>query len=132
MDFESALASRAPGSGLTQGLRNDVAGADYQYERGRTTWFAPQAGESQRQDPIMLGDRVLKGETVAVRENYYRGVFGTVKKKSRNRDLPLPVAVLRVLKQVMDESEFKGPDDLVFATESGTPLDEKNLMRPDH
>src|SRR3981081_2350726 len=48
--------------------------------------------------PIMVGERVLKGETVAVRENYYRGVFGTVKKKSRNRDLPLPEAVLPILK----------------------------------
>jgi hypothetical protein len=28
-------------------------------------------------EPIMLGERVLKGETVAVRENYYRGAFGT-------------------------------------------------------
>jgi integrase len=43
--------------------------------------------------------------------------------------LPLPDGVLQVLKQVMDESEFKGPDDLIFATEKGTPPDEKNLMR---
>src|SRR5258706_9759498 len=77
----------------------------------------------------MLGDRLLKGKRVAVSENCYRGVFGTVKKKSRNRDLPLPEAVLQILQQVMDESEFKGPEDLVFATETGTPLDEKNLMR---
>jgi integrase len=82
-----------------------------------------------RSEPVMVGDRVLKGQTVAVRENYYRGEFGTVKKKARNRDLPLPVAVLQVLKQVMDESQFKGPDDLVFTTDNGTPLDEKNLMR---
>ena len=71
---------------------------------------------------------VFYGETLAVRENYYRGVFGTVKQKARNRDLPLPKVVLPVLRQLMEESKFQGPDDLVFATEKGTPLDEKNLM----
>lgn len=80
-------------------------------------------------DPIMLGDRSLNGESVAVRENFYRGVFGTVKQKSRNRDLPLPKVVLPVLQELMDGSKFKGPDDLVFCTDKGTPLDEKNLMR---
>jgi hypothetical protein len=45
-------------------------------------------------EPIMLGDRILEGKSLAVRENFYRGVFGTVKKKSRNRDLPLPKVVL--------------------------------------
>lgn len=80
-------------------------------------------------EPIVLGDRILKGESLAVRENCYRGVFGTVKMKSRNRDLPLPKVVLPVLRELMDRSKFKGPDDLVFCTEKGTPLDEKNLMR---
>ena len=80
-------------------------------------------------DPIMLGDRSLNGESIAVRENYYRGVFGTVKMKSRNRDLPIPKVVLPVLQELMDGSKFNGPDDLVFCTDKGTPLDEKNLMR---
>lgn len=79
--------------------------------------------------PVMLDSRKLDGETVAVRENYYRGVFGTVKKKARNRDLPLPQGVVAVLKKIMAESHFTGPDDLVFATEHGTTLDERNLMR---
>jgi integrase len=78
---------------------------------------------------IMLGDRSLSGESIAVRENFYRGVFGTVKQKSRNRDLPISRGALPVLKEVMAGSNFKGPDDLVFGTEKGTPLDEKNLMR---
>jgi integrase len=78
---------------------------------------------------IMLGDRLVDGESIAVRENYYRGVFGTVKQKSRNRDLPIPQVVLPVLRQLIDESRFKEPEGLVFATEKGTPLDEKNLMR---
>jgi integrase len=80
-------------------------------------------------DPIMLGDRSLARESIAVRENFYRGVFGTVKQKSRNRDLPLPRVVLPVLQHLMEESPFNDPESLVFATEKGTPLDEKNLMR---
>jgi integrase len=75
----------------------------------------------------MLGDRSLDGRSIAVRENFYRGVFGTVKKKSRKRDLPIPKAVLPVLQELMDCSKFKG-SDLVFCTDKGTPLDEKNLM----
>ena len=65
-------------------------------------------------DSIVLGDRALSGESIAVRENYYRGVFGTVKQKSRNRDLPIPRVVLPVLRRLMDESSFKEPDNLVF------------------
>ena len=80
------------------------------------------------QDPIMLGDRSLDGRSIAVRENFYRGVFGTVKKKSRKRDLPIPKAVLPVLQELMDGTKFKGSDDLLFCTDKGTPLDEKNLM----
>jgi integrase len=80
-------------------------------------------------EPIMLGDRSLNGESIAVRENFYRGVFGTVKQKSRNRDLPIPNVVLPVLKELMDGSKFDGPESLVFGTDKGTPMDEKNLMR---
>jgi integrase len=79
-------------------------------------------------DAVMLGDRSLDGRSIAVRENFYRRVFGTVKKKSRKRDLPIPRAVLPVLQKLMGGSKFKGPDDLVFCTDKGTPLDEKNLM----
>lgn len=81
------------------------------------------------ENPIMLGDRSLDGGSIAVRENFYRGVFGTVKKKARNRDLPIPAIVLPVLRKLMEESPFTEPDSLVFATDKGTPLDEKNLMR---
>ncbi len=79
-------------------------------------------------EPRMLGDRLLEGESIAVRENFYRGVFGTVKKKARNRDLPIPKPVLSVLARLMEDSAFKGPEELVFGTDKGTPLDEKNLM----
>lgn len=80
-------------------------------------------------DSVMLNGRSLGGEMIAVRENFYRGKFGTVKAKARLRDLPIPQALLPVLNEVMNGSAFKGPDDLVFGTEKGTPLDEKNLMR---
>jgi integrase len=59
------------------------------------------------QDPIMLGDRSLDGRSIAVRENFYRGVFGTVKKKSRKRDLPIPKAVLPVLQELMDSTKVQ-------------------------
>ena len=80
------------------------------------------------EEPIMVGTDILRGESLAVRENCYRGVFGSVKAKSRSRILPLPKVVIPVLRKLMDASKFKGSDDLLFCTRNGTPLDEKNLM----
>lgn len=80
-------------------------------------------------DAVMLDGRSFDGEMIAVRENFYRGKFGTVKAKARKRDLPIPQSILPVLAQIMNNSLFSGPDDLVFSTDKGTPLDEKNLMR---
>lgn len=79
--------------------------------------------------PITVDGRLVDGPSVSVRENCYRGVFGTVKAKSRVRDVPISTPVVEALQRAFADSAFSGPDDLVFCTEKGTPLDEKNLMR---
>lgn len=66
--------------------------------------------------------------SLAVRENYYRGKFGSVKAKSRRRNVPLSKPVIAALEAIRAESTFTGPDDLVFATRNGTPLSERNLL----
>ena len=80
------------------------------------------------QPQVTSGD-VLQPYTLAVRENYYRGKFGSVKVKSRRRDVPLGNSVVIALLQLQARSKFIGPDDLVFASRKGTPLNENNLMR---
>lgn len=77
---------------------------------------------------IVCGE-ILQPYTVAVRENYYRGKFGSVKAKSRRRDVPLGNSVVAALLSIRGRPRFTGPDDLVFASRNGTPLNERNLLR---
>jgi integrase len=71
----------------------------------------------------------LPGRTLGVRQNFYRGEFGSVKAKSRKRNVPLPPGVVAALQAMKAAPENNKPEDLVFCTSSGTPLDEKNTMR---
>jgi len=79
----------------------------------------------------VIGGEVLEPWSLAVRENYYRGKFGSVKARSRRRNLPLSRSVADALLAIRAESKFTGPDDLVFASRNGTPLNERNLLRRD-
>ena len=79
-------------------------------------------------EPAIVGGEILQPRTLAVRENYYRGQFGTVKAKARRRSVPLGTSVVRALAELRARSSFIGPDDLIFASREGTPLDERNLL----
>jgi integrase len=78
---------------------------------------------------VIFGDEVLLPYSLAVRENYYRGQFGSVKAKSRRRNVPLSEITVNALLAIRSESRFAGHDDLVFASRNGTPLNERNLLR---
>jgi len=80
-------------------------------------------------DAVVVGSEVLPPSALTVRENYYRGKFGTVKAKSRRRTVPLSATVIAALASLRAKSKFIGPDDLVFASGKGTPLNENNLLR---
>jgi integrase len=81
------------------------------------------------EQPEIVTREVLQPFSLAVRENYYRGRFGSVKAKSRRRDVPLSNTVILALLQLRKGSRFAQPEDLVFASRNGTPLNENNLMR---
>jgi integrase len=76
----------------------------------------------------VIGGEVLEPCSMAVRENYYRGTFGSVKAKSRRRNLPLSRSVVEALLALRSRSKLTGPEDLVFASRKGTPLNESNLL----
>ncbi len=78
---------------------------------------------------VVAAGAILQARTLAVQENYYRGKFGSVKAKSRRRDVPLSSSVVAALAALHARSRFVGPDDLVFVSRKGTPLNENNLMR---
>jgi site-specific recombinase XerC len=80
-------------------------------------------------ETVIFGDEMLPPYSLAVRENYYRGQFGSVKAKSRRRNVPLSEIAVNALLAIRTESKFVGQDDLVFASRNGTPLNERNLLR---
>jgi integrase len=71
----------------------------------------------------------LPGKTLGVRQNFYRSKFGSVKAKTRRRNVTLPPGVVAALRALKSASAFNQPDDLVFCSSSGTPLDEANLKK---
>jgi integrase len=62
-----------------------------------------------------------------VREDFYRGQWGTVKTKSRRRTLAIPDVLIDELIRLREGSAFNKPDDVVFASSHGTPLDAHNI-----
>ena len=67
--------------------------------------------------------------TIAVRRQWYRGEYGSVKARSRRRNIPIPVALRDVLIQMRQRKSWTGLEDPVFAARTGRPLDEHNIAR---
>src|SRR5258707_14482477 len=65
--------------------------------------------------------------TIAVRAQWYRGEYGSVKAKSRRRNIPIPWALRSVLATIKEQSQFTGVDDPVFVARNGRPIDEHNI-----
>ncbi len=77
-------------------------------------------------DWVIVDGEAIQPFTVAVREHYYRGDWGTLKSGSRRRDLPLPKMLVSMLAGVKERSAWNGPEDPVFAGKTGKPIDETN------
>ena len=67
--------------------------------------------------------------TIAVRAQWYRGEYGTVKAKSRRRNIPIPAILTEVLRGLKARAVFTEPEDPVFAARTGRPVDEHNVAR---
>jgi len=65
--------------------------------------------------------------TIAVRQQWYGGEFGSVNKKSRNRNLPIPEPLIPVLLGLSQRAKFTGPEDFVLVSQAGAPINEKNI-----
>jgi integrase len=65
--------------------------------------------------------------TLEVAENYSSGEFGPPKTKSSRRVIPISSALSGVLESLRAGANSATPDDLVFQTAKGTPLNSKNL-----
>ena len=78
---------------------------------------------------ITVDGESLPPLTIAVRKQWYRGEYGTMKAKSRRRNLPIGEILRGVLAKMKERAKFTGPDDAVFAARTGKPVDEHNIAR---
>jgi integrase len=69
----------------------------------------------------------LRHATLEVAENYSLGNFVTPKTKSSRRVIPISTALRRVLEDQRGRVNPANPEELVFQTPQGTPLNDKNL-----
>jgi integrase len=91
--------------------------------------------------PIVCGPDLVEPRTAAIREtwvkvygkhlgaNTARGQYQDVKNvKNGPRDVPLLSLVVDALRKIRAESVFTGPDDPVFASSTGKPIDANNEL----
>jgi len=69
---------------------------------------------------------LLRG-TIEVAESYSDGEFSSPKTRSSNRVIPISDFLRGLLESHRAGTQSIAPDDLVFCTPSGTPLNQKNL-----
>ena len=71
----------------------------------------------------------LPAYSLAVRQNYFAGEYGSVKSESRERIVPLPMFVVAALQEIKAASKFTGPGDPVFSNRAGRPHTIANLNK---
>ena len=80
-------------------------------------------------DPVLSEGEIIPPFSVAVRENFYQGTFGSPKTINRRRCVALPMAAVKELDTLRRSTPFPGDGDIVFATRKGTPKHASNLRR---
>jgi len=79
--------------------------------------------------PRTVEGEILPAHSIAVRENCYRGEFGTVKSWRRRRNVPLTAGLVEMLAAWRAAARRPSDEELVFAGRTGRPLNECNLAR---
>jgi integrase len=77
-------------------------------------------------DWTAVDGEALSPWSLAIRRQWYRGAYGPLKAKSRERNLQIPTPLRAVLLAMSRRNDWAGPDDPVLASREGTPLDEHN------
>ena len=76
---------------------------------------------------LHTGGELLPPRTVAIRKQWYRDKLESLK-DSRIRNLPIPEALLPILVKLRSRADFTGPDDFVFVSRQGTPVNQNNIV----
>lgn len=80
-------------------------------------------------EPIITDAELLPPFRAAVREQWYLGEWGSVKAKSRRRNVPLPRWVVEQFIELRRRDQWVGPKDPVFAGATGKPLCENAILQ---
>ncbi|HTA41271.1 MAG TPA: tyrosine-type recombinase/integrase [Bryobacteraceae bacterium] len=80
-------------------------------------------------EPIIMDDELLPPFMAGVREQWYKGEWGSVKAKARRRYVPLPQWAVAELRELRQRDNWVGPEDPVFAGDSGKPLCENAIVQ---
>jgi site-specific recombinase XerC len=90
---------------------------------GLTLWWCNLTDRVQ-----ILDGEVLAPYSVGVRENWYEGERCSLKTGKRQRNLPIPRDLAEELAAyVAARGKFQGPDDPLFCSRAGTPVDQHNI-----
>jgi integrase len=79
--------------------------------------------------PIIMDDELLPPYMAGVREQWYKGQWGSVKARARRRYIVLPQWAVEELRVLQRRDKWAGPEDPVFAGGSGKPLCENAIKQ---
>jgi integrase len=80
-------------------------------------------------ESIIMDDELLPPFIAGVREQWYKGEWGSVKAKARRRNVLLPEWAVEELQQLQQRKSWVGPEDPVFAGMGGNPLCENAIVQ---
>jgi integrase len=80
-------------------------------------------------EPIIMNDELLPPFMAGIREQWYKGAWGSVKAKARRRYVPLPKWAVEELQQLRCRQDWVGSEDPVFAGLSGKPPSENAIIQ---
>ncbi len=80
-------------------------------------------------ESIIMDDELLPPFMAGVREQWYKGEWGSVKAKARRRIVLLPQWVVGELQNLRQRKNWVSPEDPVFAGDCGKPLCENAIVQ---
>jgi integrase len=75
----------------------------------------------------ILDSEAIPPQSLVVRQQWRLGEYGSLKETARARTLPIPGALLEVFTLLKQRRKFTGPEDPVFISRNGTPVDAHNI-----
>lgn len=78
---------------------------------------------------VIVDGEAIKPWHAGIRQQWYRGHYGSLKAGSRRRDVFIPPSLAQALLCLKQRPLWTGPEDPVFASREGTPVDAHNVAK---